>query len=539
MSSPREHLHRPDRDHQARSPVEPARAPSAAAPDLSAAATAVEHVQARGGGQQLVMTDEASRKESAAAGIAEPARALPHLDKIQRSFGNHDLSGVSAHVGGHAAAASEAIGAQGFATGSHVAFAREPDLFLAAHEAAHVVQQREGVHLKGGVGEAGDQHEQNADAVAARVVAGESATDLLPGAGQELKRDPGGSMQLYTEEEIRGQTWRVSESGETALAQDGTLQTLYATIDKIAQANVALGSAGRAGSFIELVDGKDTMKVKGQTLHLVVPQVNPKGTDPGNQILEDANEPGAEDSAGESGDTMALWADCGRSSRAVMGTDGQGAVPRGTYEVDGKEKSTSRSYGPGNYSDQIYVAAMPAFVQDPRSHKYLKEGVHYTGDLEYVWDAIKPTSADHAREQYWELGDEGRLAFDQYAKVNTAADPEIGGAYTMATEYNMPGSDVVRDRRGKAKPRWNFHWGGVIMKDGSNNITLENYAVGFAPTGDAKKDRENQERAYNWVNRNWNYQMYGTVKTGQTFHEQHLETGTHGTRASTFSAKAD
>jgi hypothetical protein len=42
-----------------------------------------------------------------------------------------------------------------------------------------VVQQAHGVHLEGGVGAAGDAFEQHADAVADRVVAGESAADLL------------------------------------------------------------------------------------------------------------------------------------------------------------------------------------------------------------------------------------------------------------------------------------------------------------------------------------------------------------------------
>jgi hypothetical protein len=60
-----------------------------------------------------------------------------------------------------------------------VAFADTPDLHTAAHEAAHVVQQRSGVHLKAGVGEVGDSYERNADAVADRVVAGDSAQDLL------------------------------------------------------------------------------------------------------------------------------------------------------------------------------------------------------------------------------------------------------------------------------------------------------------------------------------------------------------------------
>jgi hypothetical protein len=117
---------------------------------------------------------------AAARGIASPAGQLPHLDRIQASFGpGHDLSRVQAHVGGAATEAAGAMGASAYATGDHVAFAAQPDLHTAAHEAAHVVQQAQGVSLYGGVGEVGDQHERNADAVADRVVAGESAADLL------------------------------------------------------------------------------------------------------------------------------------------------------------------------------------------------------------------------------------------------------------------------------------------------------------------------------------------------------------------------
>lgn len=42
-----------------------------------------------------------------------------------------------------------------------------------------MVQQRDGVQLEGGVGEAGDPYERHADAVADQVVRGESAADLL------------------------------------------------------------------------------------------------------------------------------------------------------------------------------------------------------------------------------------------------------------------------------------------------------------------------------------------------------------------------
>lgn len=117
--------------------------------------------------------------EIASQGVANASSSLPHLDAIQRSFGGHDVSGIRAEVGGAAAESSRAIGAEAYATGGRVAFASAPDLHTAAHEAAHVVQQREGVQLKGGVGEAGDRYEQHADAVADAVVAGRSAEPIL------------------------------------------------------------------------------------------------------------------------------------------------------------------------------------------------------------------------------------------------------------------------------------------------------------------------------------------------------------------------
>lgn len=117
---------------------------------------------------------------AAAHGVAGAGAPLPYLDTIQRAFGPaHDLSGVRAHTDARASGAARTIGARAYATGSDIAFDGVPDLHTAAHEAAHVVQQRAGVHLAGGVGSAGDPYELHADAVADAVVRGESAAALL------------------------------------------------------------------------------------------------------------------------------------------------------------------------------------------------------------------------------------------------------------------------------------------------------------------------------------------------------------------------
>lgn len=122
----------------------------------------------------------------AAEGLSGGGGTLPHLDRIQKSFGGHDVSDVQAHQGPEAARAARGMGAQAYASGDKVALGDDAkDLHTVAHEAAHVVQQRQGVSLSGGVGDKGDRYEQHADAVADAVVQGRSAEGLLgaPGRG--------------------------------------------------------------------------------------------------------------------------------------------------------------------------------------------------------------------------------------------------------------------------------------------------------------------------------------------------------------------
>lgn len=139
--------------------------------------------------------------EAAASGISGAGTPLPHLATIQQLFGRHDVSSVQAHGDARAAHAAQAMGAEAFATGHHVAFAGPPSLHTAAHEAAHIVQQRGGVQLQAGVGQVGDAYERHADAVADLVVQGQSAEALLdqhapdrasgtPASGLAIQRTP-------------------------------------------------------------------------------------------------------------------------------------------------------------------------------------------------------------------------------------------------------------------------------------------------------------------------------------------------------------
>lgn len=118
---------------------------------------------------------------AAARGLSAPATTLPHLAALEQSFGRHGqlLAQVRSYVGGAVEATARALGATAFTRGDVVGFAAPPDLRTAAHEAAHVIQQRGSISQAHGVAAADDPHERHADAVADAVVAGRSAEGLL------------------------------------------------------------------------------------------------------------------------------------------------------------------------------------------------------------------------------------------------------------------------------------------------------------------------------------------------------------------------
>lgn len=144
----------------------------------------VQHDRSGGASRAAGATGSRTRSpqmihSAARDGLAGASQRMPHADRIQAAFGRHDVSHVRASIGGAAAGASQRMGALAFTSGDRIGFRESPDLRLAAHEAAHVVQQRSGLKLPGGVGRSGDRWERHADSVADAVVAGHSAEALL------------------------------------------------------------------------------------------------------------------------------------------------------------------------------------------------------------------------------------------------------------------------------------------------------------------------------------------------------------------------
>jgi hypothetical protein len=158
-------------------------------------------------------------RREASRGLKDAALPLPHRERIQAAFGRHDISGVRAAVGGAAASASRRIGALAFASGDRIAFRGPPDLHLAAHEAAHVVQQREGLRLPGNVGQAGDPWERHADRVADAVLAGRSAEPLLDRVASRTETGRGTRAP--------GQTGRAGAQGDGTPSPEGPVQRQF------------------------------------------------------------------------------------------------------------------------------------------------------------------------------------------------------------------------------------------------------------------------------------------------------------------------
>jgi Domain of unknown function (DUF4157) len=182
--------------------------------------------------------------EVAAAGLAGGGGAYPHREAIESSFGQP--LNATAVIGGAAADACGALNASAYARGNQVGFASAPDLRLAAHEAAHTLQQQEGVQLQAGLGAAGDRYERAADEAAEHVVRGESAAHLFGATTsspsiavqrqQVTSRDPGGWQGVVAAIRRNGAV-SASPDYRTALRRLEQLSTLdmLRALDELAQ----------------------------------------------------------------------------------------------------------------------------------------------------------------------------------------------------------------------------------------------------------------------------------------------------------------
>jgi len=383
--------------------------------------------------------------------------------KMEQTMG-HDFSNVQIHEDSSKAAE---LGALAFAQGDDIHFASgqydpssKKGQELIGHEFAHVAQQREGKvqpteTLKKGVAINDDSSlEKEADqlgAQAANADASQQKTSLK--SGTSSTQNP---VQRYTDIEKSKQKtdeWdmgsdaRVANNGQTATSNDYA-HVSFAEKGLIEQSNKTLASKK---SGITIKPGAKTVKGTApdgsakRTLHEVEPTISV--------------------SASSSG-TQDFWADCGRSSREVMGPTTTDKSPAGVYKDNkGNLNTTKNSKNPANFRDEILISA--GLGKDAKS----------------------------ARKAYLALSVSEREKFDKKHQINKYANPDVGEAF------------VSRRDDDSTKKGFNFHWGGVIMNPGHDKVSLEN----FAKPG----------TTYDTKDEDWYFETYGPpTKKGQTFHEK-------------------
>ena len=435
-------------------------------------------MQARYAAGQTSAESAPSVQQVADAGVAGSGSPLPYLDRIQRSFGSHDVSGVRAHVGGRAAAAAEDMGAAGYATGNDVALRDASSLHTVAHEAAHVVQQRGGVQLKSGVGQVGDEYERNADAVADRVVRGESAEALLdpyaggggaPATGAATQHRP---IQLYREigEEDDKAPWdRISDDGRMAVVDHEA--EAWAEPDMIARSNAVLA---QNKAKAKIARAGDLLKVKGphRTHYLQKFRMDDRDASWSRRTFGDPE--------------TDLRDDCGHANQEMQGA---GSVNGRSFvaasNLDGNQEFTTG--GPSTlYPDDLVAGGNLSTTEKLSGEIYQRIMQREFG---------KTVSREQALIDWAGLTDDQRKALSRKYGLNQFAVPKVGQGITRGSERDMPGAD---------EKGYNFHFALNLMQAGEDYMTVEDFASSgtryyFKMYGPASKQQSFNEDADNQV----------------------------------------
>jgi predicted chitinase len=175
----------------------------------------------------------------AAVARAGASTGAPLPDDLRLRFEScldTDLTGVRVHTGAESTAAAEAVGARAYALGNDVHFAAgqyDPSSaagqHLIAHEVAHTVQQAGQTPARQDkleIGDAGSAAEVEADAVADRLVRGETASIVgLGSAAPVIARAPtdeGWNEQYVTKGELQAHSGTYDQYKATLATQGAT-----------------------------------------------------------------------------------------------------------------------------------------------------------------------------------------------------------------------------------------------------------------------------------------------------------------------------
>lgn len=259
---------------------------------------------------------------------------------------------------------------------------------------------------------------------------------------------------------------RVAYDGSMAVQQDSAKgsQRLWASPARIAESNALLAAKGSGIGLKEGAGGLSGTPPEYAALGM------PKSVD----LV--SVEPFAVATGPAS--TMDLWADCRMAAREIMGV---GATTANDGKVTGAWMHNGQPF--------VTDAGEPVAMADEILRATLGNGIP---GINTAW----------AWSNYLALEPAKRDAFDREHGINRYVSPDVGEAFALGEHQGL---DPIELTAGVAY----FHWAGVIMANGADRVTLENFAILDPSRGNAK-------------NRDWTFQLYGDASAGgQTFHEQH------------------
>ena len=314
--------------------------------------------------------------EAAARGTGGSGEPYPFREQIQLGFGPHDIGDVRAHSGSRAAAEARALGARAFAFGDQVAFDGAPDLHTAAHEAAHVIQQRAGVQRendRGGSGDANDAYELHADAVADRIVRRQPAGALLDAMAPRSGSRAAALQHRAVQRKVTTKYGDFDTDKYDTVGGAGSETGVDIELTFDPGAKVDAKQIGLTQTVRDVLGGKAV--VIDPAMHK---QVVPSGTGAGRQIdrttagqyanpLYATGVPGAKDKLGDTA-TVASWGQHGWHY-----TDGAGKAQHQKAIL--KDKPSLG--GPAKDSEQVFESAALA-VEGAQSGTYM-------GSVEWGW----------------------------------------------------------------------------------------------------------------------------------------------------------
>jgi hypothetical protein len=372
------------------------------------------------------------------------------------------------------------LGVPAFTEGSVSHFASgDVPLRVAAHEAAHQLQHT------GTTRDANLGAERHADTVARLMARGAPPGRLLGPAGSPVNS----SMHSYTEVDTTEQSddhWkasaplRVAEDGNLAVAEEQPVNhRLWAKPDLIESSNKVLAA------------NKSVIKLNASGGTLKGPAPNGSGNRELARVLpqNQAN--------GTSGESMKLWADCGKSCRDVIGAG------RGTGWNVGNMAARYRDVHRPWYTQIPILGPLLGWIFGGPKVKEKQTGASDPEEMKKeIFNQKLGGTGDEGLKKYEAMTSAEKDKFDRETGINKYTMPGVGQGFTMSSGGEAAGPMT-----------WNFHWAGVIVASGTDRVTLENYSVND-PTVE---------------NTDWQFEMYGSpAKAGQTFFEQHKASGQHG-----------